>query len=177
MTTGAAVSITCSEVQEEISRQYPEIRTFFSSGSMVDAILNMGMPAPIDVQVSSSNLKQSYGIAEDLARQIRQLPGVGEVYIPQDMNYPALRLDVDRVHAGELGLTPEGRGGQRHHRAEFQLDDRAQLLGGPENRERLLPDRAIFRERRAGHSQFHGPEEHSPARAQPEASPPRSTAW
>ena len=30
---------------------------------------------------------------------------MGEVYIPQDMNYPALRLNVDRVHAGELGLT------------------------------------------------------------------------
>jgi multidrug efflux pump subunit AcrB len=93
------------QVQQEISRQYPEIRTFFSSGSMVDAILNMGMPAPIDVQVSSSKLEQSYGIAEDLARQIRGLRGVGQVYIPQDMNYPALRLDVDRVHAGELGLS------------------------------------------------------------------------
>ena len=44
------------QVQEEISKQYPEIRTFFSSGSMVDAILNMGMPAPIDVQVSSSEI-------------------------------------------------------------------------------------------------------------------------
>jgi multidrug efflux pump subunit AcrB len=95
------------EVQEEINQQDPEIRTFFASGSMVDAILNMGMPAPIDVQVSSSNLEQSYGIAEDLARQIRGLPGVGQVYIPQDMNYPALRLDVDRVHAGELGLTQQ----------------------------------------------------------------------
>jgi multidrug efflux pump subunit AcrB len=93
------------EVQEQLSRQYPEIRTFFSSGSMVDAILNMGMPAPIDVQVSSSHLRQSYDIAQDLARQIRKLPGVGEVYIPQDMNYPALRLDVDRVHAAELGLS------------------------------------------------------------------------
>jgi multidrug efflux pump subunit AcrB len=93
------------QVQEEISKQYPEIRTFFQSGSMVDAILNMGMPAPIDVQVSSSDLEQSYGIAQDLARQIRGLRGVGEVYIPQDMNYPALRLDVDRVHAGELGLS------------------------------------------------------------------------
>ena len=93
------------QVQEEISKQYPEIRTFFSSGSMVDAILNMGMPAPIDVQVSSSDLEQSYGIAQDLARRIRGLGGVGAVYIPQDMNYPALRLDVDRVHAGELGLT------------------------------------------------------------------------
>ncbi len=93
------------QVQAEISKQYPEIRTFLSSGSMVDAILNMGMPAPIDVQVSSGDLPQSYSIAQDLARQIGGLGGVGQVYIPQDMNYPALRLDVDRVHAGELGLS------------------------------------------------------------------------
>ena len=92
-------------VQKEMASQYPDIRTFFSSGSMVDAILNSGMPAPIDVQVSSRSLKQSYGVAQDLASRIRQLPGVGEVYIPQDMNYPGLRLNVDRVHASELGLT------------------------------------------------------------------------
>ena len=94
-----------ADVQEKLNKQYPDIRTFFSSGSMVDAILNMGMPAPIDVQVSSPDLKQIYAIAQDLSGKIRDLPGVGQVYIPQDMNYPALRLDVDRVHAGELGLT------------------------------------------------------------------------
>ena len=93
------------DVQQQLNKQYPDIRTFFSSGSMVDAILNMGMAAPIDVQVSSPDLKQIYGIAQDLAGKIRAVPGVGQVYIPQDMNYPALRLDVDRVHAGELGLT------------------------------------------------------------------------
>ena len=92
-------------VRKEMASQYPDIRTFFSSGSMVDAILNSGMPAPIDVQVSGRSLKQSYGVAQDLASRIRQLPGVGEVYIPQDMNYPGLRLNVDRVHASELGLT------------------------------------------------------------------------
>ena len=92
-------------VQKEMAQQYPDIRTFFSSGSMVDAVLNMGMPAPIDVQVSSPDLHQIYGVAQDLASQIRNLAGVGEVYIPQDLNYPALRLDVDRVHASELGLT------------------------------------------------------------------------
>jgi len=92
-------------VQKEMANQFPDVRTFFSSGSMVDAILNMGMPAPIDVQVSSPDLHQIYGVAQDLADRIRQLPGVGEIYVPQDMNYPALRLDVDRVHASELGLT------------------------------------------------------------------------
>jgi multidrug efflux pump subunit AcrB len=92
-------------VKAALAQQLPEIRPFIQSGSMVDAILNTGMPAPIDVQVVSSNLKQNYSIAQDLATRIRQLPGVGNVYIPQDMDYPAVRLDVDRVHAGELGLT------------------------------------------------------------------------
>ncbi len=91
-------------VQKAIASQYPELRTFVTSGSMVDAILNTGMPAPIDVQVSSRNLERSYDIAQELASRIRSLNGVGEVYIPQDMNYPALRLNVNRVHAAELGL-------------------------------------------------------------------------
>ncbi len=94
-----------NRVQKEIATRFPDVRTFLSSGSMVDAILNMGMPAPIDIQVSSPELHQIYGVAQDLAGRIRQLGGVGEVYIPQDLNYPALRLDVDRINAGKLGLT------------------------------------------------------------------------
>jgi multidrug efflux pump subunit AcrB len=94
-----------NRVQKDMSSQLPDIRTFFSSGSMVDAILNTGMPAPIDIQVSGPDLDRIYGTAEELATQIRSVPGVGQVYIPQDMNYPALRLDVNRVHAAELGLT------------------------------------------------------------------------
>ena len=94
-------------VHAQMDKQFPEIRTFFSSGSMVDAILNQGAQAPIDVQVSSPDLNQIYGAAQNLAGRIRQIHGVGQVYIPQDMNYPGLRLDVDRVHAGEMGLTPK----------------------------------------------------------------------
>src|ERR1700678_1407205 len=92
-------------VQKAMASQFPDIRTFLSSGSMVDAILNMGMTAPIDVQVSSPDLNQIYDIAQSLAARIREIHGVGQIYIPQDMNYPALPLDVNRVHAGELGLT------------------------------------------------------------------------
>jgi HAE1 family hydrophobic/amphiphilic exporter-1 len=92
-------------VQKAMASRFPDIRTFFSSGSMVDAILNMGMPAPIDVQVSSPDLHEIYGIAQHLSNRFREIHGVGQIYIPQDMNYPALRLDVNRVHAGELGLS------------------------------------------------------------------------
>ncbi len=94
-------------VRDDIAARFPDVRTFFQSGSMVDAILNSGMPAPIDVQVSSRHLRLAYRIAQDLAARIRQVNGVGNVYIPQDMNYPALRMDVDRVHAAELGLSQQ----------------------------------------------------------------------
>ena len=94
-------------VRRAIAGQYPNLRTFFSSGSMVDAVLNSGMPAPIDLQVSSTDLSQAYQLAGGLAARIRELPGVSEAYIPQDMDYPAVRLNVDRVHAAELGLTPQ----------------------------------------------------------------------
>jgi multidrug efflux pump subunit AcrB len=94
-------------LRRALAAGFPDLRTFFTSGSMVDAVLNSGMPAPIDLQVSASNLNRSYSVAQDLAARIRKLPGVGEVYIPQDMNYPAVKLDVDRVHAAELGLSPK----------------------------------------------------------------------
>ena len=40
-----------------------------------------------------------------MASQIRQLKGVSDVLIPQDVDYPALELDVDREKASQLGLS------------------------------------------------------------------------
>ncbi len=39
--------------------------------------------------------------------QIRAIPGVADVFIPQDIDYPALQLDVDRTRASELGLNQQ----------------------------------------------------------------------
>ena len=94
-----------NRVQAVLASQMPDVRPFFSSGSMVDAILNTGKAAPIDIQVSSPDLPQIYQIAQDLSSRMRGIRGVGQIYIPQDMDYPALRLNVDRVHAGEMGLS------------------------------------------------------------------------
>jgi multidrug efflux pump subunit AcrB len=50
------------------------------------------------------NLDKTYQTALDLAGKLRQVPGVSDLLIPQDMDYPALRLDVDRQRASLLGL-------------------------------------------------------------------------
>ncbi|MGO9639877.1 MAG: efflux RND transporter permease subunit [Candidatus Acidiferrales bacterium] len=96
-----------NRVRRRIATEIPEVRTYFQSGGLVDAVLNQGAPAPIDVQVSGMNLDQADSIAQDLAQKFRTIPGVADVFVPQDMDYPALQLNVNRERASELGLTPQ----------------------------------------------------------------------
>ena len=94
-----------ARVKQRMHDEMPELAAFFSSGSLVDAVVNMGMPAPIDLQISGRNLQDDYKTALSISSRIRQLPGIADVYIPQDLDYPALRLNIDRMRAGELGLS------------------------------------------------------------------------
>ncbi len=95
------------QVRERISKEIPELRTYFQSGGLVDAVLNQGMPAPIDVQISGMDLHADDRVAQELARQFKSLKGISDVYVPQDMDYPALSVNVNRARASELGLSPK----------------------------------------------------------------------
>jgi HAE1 family hydrophobic/amphiphilic exporter-1 len=96
-----------AEVRRRVASELPQLRTYFQSGGLVDSVLNQGMPAPIDVQVSGMDLKTDDRIAQEMARRIRALPDVSDVYIPQDMDYPALQVNVNRARASQLGLSPK----------------------------------------------------------------------
>jgi len=96
-----------AQVRKRVAAELPELRTYFQSGGLVDSVLNQGMPAPIDVQVSGMDLQAANKIALDLARQFQALPGVSDVYVPQDMDYPALQVNVNRERASQLGLSPK----------------------------------------------------------------------
>jgi HAE1 family hydrophobic/amphiphilic exporter-1 len=91
-------------VKERVDRDLPELSTFFQSGGLVDAVLNLGLPAPIDVQVAGQNMEDAYHTALHLAAQIKKIPDVADAFIPQDLDYPALQLNVDRTRASEMGL-------------------------------------------------------------------------
>jgi multidrug efflux pump subunit AcrB len=93
-----------ARMKRKIAEELPELSAYFQSGGLVDAVLNLGLPAPIDVQVAGSNLEKSYQTALRLSARIRRIGGVADVFIPQDVDYPALQLNVDRARASELGL-------------------------------------------------------------------------
>jgi multidrug efflux pump subunit AcrB len=94
-----------ARVRRRVRNELPQLSAYFQSGGLVDAVINLGFPSPIDIQVSGSNLEKDHAVAQQIAQTIRKVNGVSDVLVPQDVDYPALQLDVDRLRASELGLT------------------------------------------------------------------------
>jgi multidrug efflux pump subunit AcrB len=94
-----------ARVQDKVSREMPELTTYFQAGGLVNSVINQGLPAPIDVQVSSNDMQGAFELASGLAEKIKAFPNVSGVYIPQDLNYPGLALNIDRERASLIGLS------------------------------------------------------------------------
>ena len=93
------------KLRENLPRQFPGVEFFFQPADIVSQILNFGLPAPIDVQLIGNNYTQNYALAQQIAGQLRHVPGAVDVHVQQLMNNPALFLNVDRSRAQQVGLT------------------------------------------------------------------------
>jgi multidrug efflux pump subunit AcrB len=94
-----------ARVRERLAREMPELTAYFQAGGLVDSVINQGLAAPIDVQVSSNDMHGAFALAKNLSQKIKAMPNVSDVYIPQDLNYPGLALNIDRERASLIGLS------------------------------------------------------------------------
>ena len=94
-----------NRVRQKLAADLPQLSTYFQTGGLVDSVVNMGMPAPIDLQVTGNNQREAYAVAGEMAAKLRRLSDVNDVLIPQDLDYPGIELNVRREMAARLGLT------------------------------------------------------------------------
>ena len=94
-------------LRRRLRTDMPELSTYFQAGGLVDAVVNQGLPAPFDIQVSDNNSHEAHQIAEEIAQKLRGSRGVSDILIPQDLDYPGLELNINREQASQLGLTPK----------------------------------------------------------------------
>ena len=92
-------------LRRRLHERFPDMVFFFEAANITNQILNFGLPAPIDVQVVGRNAAANYQIAQRLQTQIAGIPGAADVHIHQVVDYPEIRIAVDRSKAGLVGLT------------------------------------------------------------------------
>jgi len=91
--------------RRELPKRFPGVEFFFQPADIVTQILNFGLPAPIDIQVIGSDMQSNYTIAQQIANQMRHIPGTADVHVQQMLNLPTLRLDIDRNRATQVGMS------------------------------------------------------------------------
>ena len=94
-----------NQLRKRLHEKFPDMVFFFEPANITSQILNFGLPAPIDVQVVGRNAAAGYAIARRIEERVMRIPGAADTHIHQVVDYPEIRLDVDRDKAGQLGLT------------------------------------------------------------------------
>ncbi len=93
------------ELRRKLPREFPGVAFYFLPADIISQILNFGLPAPIDIQVSGPNLDGNHAFATSLLSQLRTVPGVVDLRVHQLFDLPRIQVNVDRTKAIESGYS------------------------------------------------------------------------
>ena len=94
-----------SQLRLSLAKQFPGVMFAFLPSDMVTQILNFGLPAPIDIQVSGNDLEGDRVWASQLLQKVRYVPGTADLRIQQPFDEPYLHLRIERTKSQELGFS------------------------------------------------------------------------
>ena len=92
------------KLREGLPRQFPGVEFFFQPADIVSQILNFGLPAPIDIQLTGADMMGNYMIAQRIANRVREVPGTADVHVQQLLDLPTLHLNIERDRVTQVGM-------------------------------------------------------------------------
>src|SRR5512140_3543326 len=99
-----------SLLRRELPRRFPGVEFFFQPADIVTQILNFGLPAAIDVQLTGANMEKNAALAGELVKKLKSIPGAVDVHVHQRFDNPSVDLQMDRTRMAQLGLNAQNVG-------------------------------------------------------------------
>ncbi len=93
------------KLREELHKALPDVAISFEAGDIVNKIMNLGAPTPIQIDITGSNLQTNSLYAQKIIAEINKIPAIRDAVVVQPLAYPTIDVSVDRVRAGQLGIT------------------------------------------------------------------------
>ncbi|HLZ86380.1 MAG TPA: efflux RND transporter permease subunit, partial [Puia sp.] len=101
--------IPISDFREKLraasARALPGVRLSFEPGDIVEQVLNLGSNNAVEIAVVNRNLEQGRKTAQSLVQKLSGIPELRDLQIATPLDYPVIKLNVDRIRAGQLGIT------------------------------------------------------------------------
>jgi multidrug efflux pump subunit AcrB len=90
-----------------LREHFPNALFYFQPSDIITQVLNFGVAAPIDIQVSGKDRAANLAIARQLVTRLRGVRGAVDVHLQQIVDAPEFFVDVDRIRAAQVGLTEQ----------------------------------------------------------------------
>jgi multidrug efflux pump subunit AcrB len=91
------------KIRAKMAQDLPTVKLSFEPIELTDKILSQGSPTPIEVKIAGKNKKQNEEVAFKLIDKLKQIPYLRDVQLGQAIRDPAIKVDIDRVKAAQLG--------------------------------------------------------------------------
>ena len=93
------------ELRARLGRDFPGLEFYSLPADMVSKILNFGLPAPIDVQITGRDVLANRRFADALLNRLKFVPGTVDFRIQQMFNQPKIHIDLNRTKAEQAGFS------------------------------------------------------------------------
>jgi multidrug efflux pump subunit AcrB len=88
-----------------LSKHYPGVEFLQWPGGLVASVFSNGYIAPLVVEVRGDDLEKLQRDEDAVAAVARTVPGVRDVWPTMKLDYPEVRVDLDRQEAGYVGVS------------------------------------------------------------------------
>jgi len=93
------------KLRAAVEKSMPSARLSFEPGDITEQVLNLGSNNAVEIAVANRNLDQGKKTAQQLLQKLSGIPELRDLQIATPLDYPAIKLDIDRVRSGQLGIS------------------------------------------------------------------------
>jgi multidrug efflux pump subunit AcrB len=93
------------KMREILQHTYPGVEFLQAPGGLVASVFSNGYIAPLVVEVRGDDLDAMLEESKAVAAVAQSVPGIRDVYVQLENDYPELRVNLDRQTAGLVGVT------------------------------------------------------------------------
>lgn len=104
---GISIPALKEYLREEITKQLPDVKISFEYGDLVSQVTSLGAQTPVEIAIIGKSLDESKAYAEKLKARLKKIPNLRDLQIGEALDYPSIDVNIDRIHAGQLGVTIE----------------------------------------------------------------------
>ncbi len=91
--------------REILEHSYPGVDFMQGPSGFISKAFSQGYIAPLAVQIKGTDLDQLHDQSQAVAEVARTVPGIRDVFVRLENDYPEIRVDTDRETAGLVGVT------------------------------------------------------------------------